>query len=160
MHYVFKKSEKSDIYSVFKSINDVSEFCDWIIDLVKSIFNGLDERIENQNSNLINEAKQYIYENLEKDISLDEVAEHINISSAYLSKLFKDKTGVNFVTFIKELRFERAKELLLNTSLSIQQIAFEVGYNTPAYFIQQFKAKYGYTPNRFRKQKAVVRVNQ
>lgn len=156
MHYEFGENEKRDIYSIFKSINNVSDFCDWILELIKSVFTGLNERIENQNSNLIDEAKRYIYSNIEKDISLDEVAEHINISPAYLSRLFKEITGVNFVTYIKELKFERAEELLLNSNLTIQQIAFEVGFNTPAYFIQQFKAKYGYTPNRFRKQKNIL----
>nr|WP_290122895.1 helix-turn-helix transcriptional regulator [Thermoclostridium stercorarium] len=97
---------------------------------------------------------------MKKDISLDEVAEHINISPAYLSKLFKENTGVNFVTYVKELKFELAMDLLLNSDLTIQQIAHEVGFNTPAYFIQQFKARYGYTPNSFRKQKSFLETEQ
>jgi len=160
MNYEFKDIEKKDIYSVFKTISNVYEFCDWIVELAKSVIKGLNERFENQGSNLINEAKQYIFRNIRKDISLDEVAEHINISPAYLSKLFKENTGINFVTYVKELKFELARELLLNSDLTIQQIAYEVGFNTPAYFIQQFKARYGYTPNRFRKQKAIIETEQ
>ncbi|AGI39066.2 transcriptional regulator [Thermoclostridium stercorarium subsp. stercorarium DSM 8532] len=160
MKYQFKDIEKKDIYAVFKNINNVNEFCDWIVELARSVINGLNERAESQNAILINKAKRYIYNNIKKDISLDEVAEHINISPAYLSKLFKENTGVNFVTYVKELKFELAMDLLLNSDLTIQQIAHEVGFNTPAYFIQQFKARYGYTPNSFRKQKSFLETEQ
>lgn len=151
MHYELVNSEKSDLYAMFNKITNITEFENWVISFVDKVFNDLDKQNDNRNSEVIELTKRYIYDHLADDLSLDRVAEYTNISASYLSKIFKDETGVNFVAFIKELRLEKAKELLLDTELPVQQIGFNVGYNTPAYFIQQFKAKYGYTPNDFRK---------
>ncbi len=62
----------------------------------------------------------------------------------------KDKTGENFTSYITGFRLEKAKALLADKNFTIQEIGYKVGYNGPAYFIKQFKAKYGYTPNEFR----------
>ncbi len=153
MHYELIDNEKNSLYHMFSNISNIQEFESWMLDYVQEIFDYLDKQNNSHNSEIIEMIKKYIFDHLSDDLSLDRVAEYANISSAYLSKIFKDESGINFVTYIKELRLEKAKELILSTDSSIQQIGSDVGYNTTAYFIQQFKAKYGYTPNDYRKKR-------
>ena len=73
------------------------------------------------------------------------------MSPKYLSKFFKDITGINFQDFVTEMRMEKSKSLLQSTDLTVEQISHEIGYNTPAYFIRQFKKAYGDTPYNYKK---------
>jgi YesN/AraC family two-component response regulator len=116
------------------------------------VFGWVEIRTGNRNYQITEKAVRYLTENLEKDISLDNAAELVNLSPSYFSKIFKEVMGVAFTNYLTDLRIEKAQELLLQTDLSIQEIGFRVGYNTPAYFIKQFKAKFGYTPYDYRRQ--------
>lgn len=99
---------------------------------------------------MIENTKNYISKNLAEDLSLNSVAEKIFISPQYLSKVFKDETGMNFVDYVTQTRMEKAKELLTSTTENIETIAEKVGYNTPHYFIKKFKERYGVTPRNYR----------
>ncbi len=95
--------------------------------------------------------RNYINEHYaDKDISLMKVSEELNYSYKYTSNIFKELFGRKFTDYINLLRLERAKELLLNSNLSVVQIADEVGYLSDATFIKNFKKSYGITPMNFR----------
>lgn len=81
-----------------------------------------------------------------------DLAQALDISPAYLQKLFKDEMGISPIQFIKQLRLEKARELLETTFLRVQQISFEVGINDQSYFNREFKKKYGLPPNQYREQ--------
>ena len=84
------------------------------------------------------------------DIGLEQVAEYLNLSTFYLSKLFKEEKGCNFIAYVTDLRLEKAKKLLVDSSLIIKEIAQNVGYNDQNYFSKAFKQKYGLSPSEFR----------
>lgn len=94
----------------------------------------------------------YIERNLARGISLDDAAEHCHISSAYLSRLFKKNTGINFVAYVTERRMSLAKELLTQSDFSVTAIALELSYNDVQYFYKTFKKAFGLSPTEFRKQ--------
>lgn len=96
---------------------------------------------------------KYISEHLQEDISLETIATYINMNSSYFSRYFKSKTGGNFVDFLTSIRIEKAKELLAETELSIDEISIRVGHVNKAYFTKVFKKVTGFNPGEFRKKR-------
>ncbi|MBB2480541.1 response regulator [Bacillus sp. APMAM] len=95
-------------------------------------------------------AKEYITEHFHKTITLEEVAEYVELSPFHFSKLFKEKYGVNFIDYVTDLRIEQAKKEMLNTNKSLKEICFSVGYKDPNYFSRVFKKKTGVAPTAYR----------
>lgn len=91
-------------------------------------------------------AMQYIDDHLAENLSLDEVASSIHLSSYYFSRLFKQETGVGFNTFKVQRRMEKARELLSLTNWSIDKVAGKVGYSQTPYFIKQFSKTFDCHP--------------
>ncbi|HSL86431.1 MAG TPA: response regulator [Bacteroidales bacterium] len=96
-------------------------------------------------------AVQYIEKNLTKSLTLESAAGYMNISPHYFSKLFKSEVGENFIDFVTDKKVERAKELIRDTDIPLNSIAFELGFNEANYFSKVFKKKAGMTPSQFRK---------
>ncbi|MEK5036973.1 response regulator [Sporosarcina sp. FSL K6-3457] len=99
----------------------------------------------------IHQIKQYISEHSHKDISLDILAKKVNLSPIYISKMFKEKLGINYIDFLTECRIEKAKKLLNDPERSLKEITFEVGYHEPNYFSKVFKKICGVSPKEYRK---------
>ncbi|WP_194287331.1 response regulator transcription factor [Gracilibacillus oryzae] len=100
---------------------------------------------------IIQQAKQYIEKNYQKDIKAVEIAEAHYITPNYFSMLFKQETGYNYSEYLNTIRINRAKELLSETSNKVFEIAEYVGYKEYKYFVQVFKNYAGITPTQFRK---------
>ncbi len=110
-----------------------------------------DAEAQKRGNDIINNAVDYINEHYaDEDISLDSVAEEINISANYLSALFSNKVGLSFVEYITKKRMAKAKILLRNTSKRSGEIANEIGYRDPRYFSFVFKKNQGCTPSQYR----------
>lgn len=99
----------------------------------------------------IKQIKQYIKEHSHEDISLDKLADIVGLSPMYISKMFKEKLGINYIDFLTECRIEKAKKLLCDPEKSIKEITFEVGYHEPNYFSKVFKKVCNVSPKEFRK---------
>lgn len=97
------------------------------------------------------EVIRYIENNYEKDITLQQTANHVLMSPNYLSSLFKKEMGIGFVEYLLQYRIEKAKEMLLSTSLKSYEISLRVGFNDNAYFSRMFKKLTGESPREFRK---------
>ncbi|HSR04935.1 MAG TPA: response regulator [Proteiniclasticum sp.] len=96
-------------------------------------------------------ALQYIEKHLTKNLSLESAASYMNISTHYFSKLFKSEVGENFIDYVTEKKVERAKELIKDTDIPLNNIAFELGFNEANYFSKVFKKTTGITPSQYRK---------
>jgi two-component system response regulator YesN len=107
---------------------------------------------DNVKPDIVHQIKQYIMENSNKDISLEMIADRVNLSPYYISKLFKEQLGLNYIDFLTECRIERAKALMSDSVMSLKEITFEIGYNDPNYFSRVFKRVYGISPTEYRKQ--------
>lgn len=96
---------------------------------------------------------QFVDENLcNSDLSLNFVANAFSLSDSYVSRLFKEKTGTNFLDYMNRARIEKAKMILLSESqTSIQDIGIRVGYDSDTTFRRIFKKYEGITPTQFRK---------
>ncbi|MFK7691844.1 helix-turn-helix transcriptional regulator [Paenibacillus sp. HJGM_3] len=93
----------------------------------------------------------YLEAHYERDITLDAIAERLNISRSYLSTYFKEKTGTYFVDYVNSVRIRKAKQLLQKPDIRIQDAAALVGYQNINSFNRMFKKFTGVTPSEFRK---------
>lgn len=125
------------------------------VEIMKSIDKIFDRILANKDpgKNSIEDILNYIDRNCNKDISLDQVGEYANMSSYYLSKIFKKETGVNFVTYLTDRKIEIAKDMLIHTDVPIINIALDLSYHEPNYFSKVFKKSTGQTPTEYRKEK-------
>ncbi len=85
-----------------------------------------------------------------EDVGLDVIADELNISSPYLSRLFKAETGVNFKEYLTRLRLDKARKMLRETGLKVYEIADATGYPDQKYFSELFKKRTGMAPREYR----------
>jgi two-component system response regulator YesN len=148
MKYNF--SSRSEYLSTVIEIGSLSLLKEWYLNKIELATKSVATKKEDKLSNIVSKAKTYIDENYEKELTLDSVARKIAISPYYLSKLFKDEIGENFIEYLTRLRIERAKKLLEENQLSIKEICMSVGYSDPNYFSRIFKKVEGVTPTEYR----------
>ena len=101
-------------------------------------------------SNVVKIILEYFDNNYMKNISLDDMSKNMYISSVYISKVFKEKTGESPINYLINLRLEKAKDLLISTESPVKAIAQAVGYSDAYYFSKLFKKYYGNSPCKFR----------
>lgn len=94
---------------------------------------------------------RYMQEHLAEEINLSVLADEFHLSAQYVSQLFKNEIGVNFLAYLTNIRMEKAKNLLLSTSLSIADISEQCGYADYRVFTKVFKKAEGITPSRYRR---------
>ncbi|MCP8688206.1 AraC family transcriptional regulator [Marinobacterium sedimentorum] len=104
-----------------------------------------------KNQHRVNLAVNYIFEHYNRDLSLEEVAEHLAMQPTYFSKFFRQATGRRLVEFINSLRITRACDLLAHSDLPITEICFYVGFTNISNFNRRFQALKGMTPSDYRK---------
>jgi len=119
-----------------------------LLDQMNSVYNAHYDQLE---ADKIHQVQQYIREHSDEDISLDALAYRVNLSPIYISKMFKEKLGVNYIDYLTECRIEKAKKLLNDPEKSLKEITFEVGYHEPNYFSKVFKKMCGVSPKEYRK---------
>jgi two-component system, response regulator YesN len=106
----------------------------------------------------IQKCTEHISKYCTEDLSIKQVADQINLSVPYFSRIFKQETGRNFVEYVTFVRMQRAVWLLRHTDHTIEAIAEELGYNTPNYFSGTFKKYVGLSPRDYRATEEVIFV--
>lgn len=112
---------------------------------------------ENKNKNnqvtneKVKELLNFIYKNYNKNLGVEKVAEKIGYNPQYFCRYFKEKIGKTYVNFLNSYRILKAGELLLNSTLSVTEIAYEVGFENLSYFNKVFKEIRGVSPTKYKK---------
>lgn len=148
MRYGFRY--RKDYLSQVASCKTYDDLKNWFFGKIDDVCYYMADKQEEETDSLVAKAKQYIDQNFQKDISLDDVSKKVNISPYYFSKVFKEKTGENFIEYLTKKRMESAKELLIKPELSIKEICIIAGYSDPNYFSRIFKKYEGVTPSEYR----------
>lgn len=99
---------------------------------------------------VIQKAKTYMQSMYDKEISLEDVAEHVYLSPVYFSRLFKKQTGRNFTDYLTEVRMMKAMEYLRQPQYKVYEIGSIIGYKSTKYFFKLFKQYAGCTPSEYR----------
>lgn len=94
----------------------------------------------------IRSAVLYMEAHFAKSLTLPDVAAHAGLSAEYLSRLFKEETGVKFVVYLNNLKLKHALHLLETTNLKVYEVAEQVGYSNLSYFSTVFKKNFGQNP--------------
>lgn len=139
-----------DYYLEVSAISDLWKLKKWFESVVVGILGGMRRYNAEKATGIIEKAKAFIGNNFTNDITLEKVANHINVSTTHLSRIFKRQCGINFVDYLTKVRILKAKELLKSTDHSMKQISFETGFNDPNYFFKVFKNVVGITPGEYR----------
>ncbi|MCI8532807.1 MAG: response regulator [Lachnospiraceae bacterium] len=108
-----------------------------------------DRKLEERKPILL--AKEYMQENFWRSLTLEEVSAYVGFNASYFSNLFKRETSMNFLEYLTTLRIDHARERLMKTDDSVNEIAEAVGYSDVKYFSRIFKRSLGLSPNKFRK---------
>lgn len=144
---ICNETEKSDKYS-FAAIK--AELTNLFINFMRK--QTAIPKADNEGSESVQQVIQYIHNNFRDSISLTDLAKTVYLTPNYLGELFKKRTGKTCSEYINDLRFSLAAQLLINTKHSVNEISFECGFNSTAYFIKKFKEKYGCSPLKFRQE--------
>ena len=154
--YPLNEEERRDVNGIELwlgwSVSDLEELGSALFKVAAYLDNILREKSRGMSyTPAVRQAIQYIRENYGGKISLDEVADHVHLSRAYLSMLFKKETGQKFSVYLQRVRLEAARRLMGSRDLSIQQIADSTGFFDASHLSRAFKARYGCSPMEYRK---------
>ncbi|MBF9018919.1 MULTISPECIES: helix-turn-helix domain-containing protein [unclassified Oceanispirochaeta] len=128
------------------------EAVEYLVNLSKYIFEIHFNDEDLWSHNAISEVQKYIYENLEKDLSLIVLSDRVSLNPTYLSRLFKSVTNANLSDYILKIRMDKAQDLLNRSGMKINDIAMEVGYNSAPSFTRVFRKYCGKTPREYREE--------
>lgn len=98
----------------------------------------------------LEQAIEYINDNLEENIKLEDIAKELDISQYYFSHLFRESMGISPYRYVIQQRVERVKQLLTNTEMSIAEIALACGFNSQSQMTLHFRKSTGTTPKKYR----------
>ncbi|WP_245602201.1 response regulator [Peribacillus kribbensis] len=105
----------------------------------------------NHAGGILYKAKEFIEKHFSESITLEQVAEYVELSPFYFSKLFKERFGMTFIDYVTDIRINKAKKEMTDPGKSMKEICFSVGYKDPNYFSRVFKKMTGHSPSEFRK---------
>jgi two-component system response regulator YesN len=131
----------------FRSADRLRDWTNRVLDKVR------DDIRSEQNETvayLVRKAQEYVENHLSGDTSLQAVADHIPVHPVYLSRVYKAETGEGLSGYILRLKMEKAERLLSDSAMRIHEIAEQIGFNNPSYFIKVFKKYFGWTPKDYR----------
>lgn len=139
--------------NLLQSLNDkktLTDMLNFINNLLKHVSRqyGSNDARENNYCEL---AKKYLEENYMRDMNIIDVADQLDISYSYLSKIFRIKTGVTLTDYLNNVRIEKSKLFLATTFLTLNEIAEKVGYNNVQSYQRFFKKYLNITPGDYRK---------
>ena len=152
-----RTAKEIEVYYI-RNIENCSSYSDLLL-LRGNMLREFTTQVHNCKKNLnlspvIQDCCTYIHSHVSQQITLEEIASAVGYTEYYLTKKFKNETGVRMVDYIKEARIQQAKVLLLS-ELSIQEISDELQFNTRSYFSKVFKEVTGMTPVQYRESNGI-----
>lgn len=144
--------EESAFWQISEKIYHFKYFSDIRLLILETLDKLVAEMEQEQQSprHAINLVDKYIREHYGEELSLNILADKVYLTPRYLSSLFIQETGFGINKYIKNLRMEKAKELLVKTNMKISDICQAVGYSNVSYFCKSFQEDFGTTPDKYR----------
>lgn len=130
-------------------IRSLSQYKHWAENMILSVMDIA--YASKEMDSVVQKSIQYMKENVEEDISRENVAAYVSLNPAYLSRLFKKETGQNLIDYLIETKMNRAKQLMDSTGMTVSAIAQQVGYSNFSHFTKMFKKQFSVNPQEYRK---------
>lgn len=135
---------------------NVEEISIWITEILHRYISYAFDFSSIKHSDTVYKVMEYIRQNYYKKISLDSIAEHVNFSKTYLSRIFKEETGENISMYINKVRIEKAKLLMMDKSIGLIDVANLVGFEDQSYFSKVFRSLTGTSPKKYQENRGKV----
>ncbi|MFD0711923.1 helix-turn-helix domain-containing protein [Paenibacillus sp. GCM10027626] len=149
-NYLSDDGEYPDVLTLMK-FDTIEELEDAVLKLCERICAMIRSKRSNQSS-LMQKLEQYLDQRYcDPAVSVRATAETVGVTASYLSRYFKEQTGMTLTEYINGKRMKAAEDLLKHSDESIQNIVYKIGYYDQSSFIRKFKSKNGITPGDFRK---------
>ncbi|TYP79791.1 response regulator [Paenibacillus methanolicus] len=157
IHYVLQKNGLS-AHELFRELDErkegamprtLAQLEHWAIARMDIVTGQL-----HRQDSIVRRVQCYIADHLNETVKREDIADHVHLNQAYLSRLFKKETGVSLTDYMLQERMKLAHELIRGSTIPISDIAKSLGYNNFSYFSKMFKRLYGGTPQQCRRQEA------
>jgi YesN/AraC family two-component response regulator len=139
-----EKYTYSDYMNSFKDIDSLRKSVSFMLNAIDDIQKNTVAKSD------VEKAKTFIANNISNPITVKDVADHVNLSAEYFTKLFKRASGQNIKDYIARSKVSAAKEMLEHSNISVSMIALELGYSYFSHFTQVFKKYEHVTPSEYR----------
>lgn len=142
--------DKIKMLDAVQNIENIFALEEYMLKLLRKIAEYFSEKHTLKNDKVVLDIKNIICKQYMMDISVNKISQKVYLSPNYISLIFKKQTGTTITDYLTAIRIDRAKELLLDEELLIQQISEMVGYEDASYFSKVFKKNTGITPLKYR----------
>jgi len=141
-------------YQEMERLDTLEDLHGWVSQMFQRLLVLVQENKNLKHKGIIMMALRYIEENYNREVGLAGVAAATYVTPNYLSRIFKEEMGINFVEWLNRYRIDKAKVLLTEPGAKTYLVAEKVGYSDYKYFSQMFKRIVGYTPKEYKEIKA------
>lgn len=140
----------NNFYNKISTLDTLRELQNLEIKMINTYINLLIYDVEVTSNFVINKILKHLHLNIESEISLEKLAESLNLSPSYISSCFKKHMGISIMRYAKKIRIDRAKVLLTTTDISILDLSVSLGFYDQSHFSKTFKNFTGVSPSKYR----------
>jgi len=134
--------------------DDIETLSAWITGVMHRFIQHSFDFAQIKHSDVVFKAMEYIRQNYDRKLSLDDIAQHVYLSRSYLSSLFREESGMTLFTYINQIRVEKSKLFLMDPSVSLAEVATLCGFEDQSYFTKVFRKMTSLSPKQYRDQVA------
>ncbi|MBB6671404.1 response regulator transcription factor [Cohnella nanjingensis] len=145
-HLLYGDREWPDAQAVTRSVSRFKLWAAQVLEAADVLLHA-----EHTSSPVVAKVKAYIAAHMARELSREELAAHVYLNPAYLSRLFRKETGMVLTDYILQEKMRRASDLLAGTDRTVSEIADGLGYGNFSYFARLFRKVYGVSPHDYRK---------
>lgn len=156
MHEAYERKEEGYLFCILSGFYELMYLL--VTDYRMAALNIDEEHIRrHENLDRLSHITNYIQVNYRENLTLEGVARVFGFSPAYLSKMFQKYAGINYKTYLLDLRTQAGYRLLMNTQLPVGEIASDCGFPDSRSFAKAFRKRYGMPPAEYRKERKAFR---
>ncbi len=156
MHEAYERKEEGYLFCILSGFYELMYLL--VTDYRMAALNIDEEHIRrHENLDRLSHITNYIQVNYRENLTLEGVARVFGFSPAYLSKMFQKYAGINYKTYVLDLRTQAGYRLLMNTQLPVGEIASDCGFPDSRSFAKAFRKRYGMPPAEYRKKREAFR---
>lgn len=141
------------LYEKVYAMKSLAELSDFLGEIIKEVCEVTERKTLEMSSGTINKALEFMKQHCHENIAQTNVAEYVGLNASYFSRYFKEETGQSFMDYMKKLRIDKAKELMISSNMKIYEISEALGYQSVQYFSTLFKSLVGLTPQEYKDKK-------
>jgi len=151
---VLEFDKHNSLFDQLYEFRTLPEVVNWFKNaIIYPIISKVDERTKSQYKNISDEIIHIVQQEYDSELTLNYIAEKLHYNPNYLSSIFRKETNTSFSDYLSLFRLKKAKEWLLETDMTVKEIAEKLNYNNSQNFIRSFRKIEGTTPGRYRKNK-------